>query len=86
MAKKRMGRPTKYGDEVAPNVTITMPATLERAITHEAKLRGMSRSAMACKVLVVGMKRLAQRGIVEPLPASVESQVKAKRLPIAQGR
>ena len=79
MPKPKMGRPTKYGNEPAPNVTITMPAQLERAISHEAKLRGMSRSAMACKVLVVGMKRLAGRGIVEALPASVERQLRVKK-------
>ncbi|MEE9383187.1 MAG: hypothetical protein V3V08_07220 [Nannocystaceae bacterium] len=78
MNKPKMGRPTKYGDETAPNVTITMPAALERALTHEAKLREMSRSAMACKVLLVGMRRLAARGIVAPLPDSVWEQLKTK--------
>ncbi len=74
----KMGRPHKYGDKKAPNVTITMPAELEAALTHEAKLRGMSRSAFACKVLYVGMKRLAQRGVVTPLPDSVREQLAAK--------
>ncbi len=81
MTKPKMGRPTKYGDEPAPNVTITMPAALERALTHEAKLRGMSRSAMACKVLLVGMRRLAARGIVAPLPDSVREHLRTDARP-----
>ena len=76
VTKPKMGRPTKYGDHPAPNVTITMPLALERALTREAKLRGMSRSAMACKVLLVGMRRLAARGIVAPLPDRVREQLR----------
>ena len=78
MTKPKMGRPHKYGEKKAPNVTITMPAELEAALTHEAKLRGMSRSGFACKVLYVGMKRLANRGAVQPLPASVGEQLKTR--------